>query len=489
MLRGGLYHETVEVPSNKTLTIQSYPHEAAWLEGRSEVNGWTKSGSTWVHSGWTTQFDSTAGYNAAQGANTSAGWGFVNPAYPMASHPDQVWIGDTPLKQVAAGSSVGAGQFAVDYDARTITVGSDPNAATTRASDLPLALTVRSAHSVIRGIGVRGYGTPIPNLGTVRMIGVGDTMENVDVTGTASTGVAAIGTGQTYRHISLLDNGMLGMVGNYADGLVIDSVLAEGNNAEHFNGAPVAGGIKITRTRGISVTNSVSRDNLATGLWFDESCYNVIAANNDLIGNGSHGLSLEISDTAKIMNNMVTGNANDGLKINDSANVAIWNNTIGGNGRGIELVQDKRRGANLSDPGHDPRQQLPDPTETWLVGNVTIANNIIAEGRDYSVYARDYTGDRAASGMNLVFKGNAWQTPGGGQPAQIVWGGAGSANPQVFNTVKELTSATKLGSTDVTEAISNSLTRGMTVSGNPAAPPADDQVQARSANGGRIGAY
>ena len=489
VLRGGLYHETVEIPANKTLTVQSYPNEAAWLEGRSPVTDWTKKGTTWVHSGWTTQFDSTAGYNAAQGANTSAGWGFVNPAYPMASHPDQVWIGNTALKQVAAGSPVAAGQFAVDYNAKTITVGSDPNADTTRASDLPLALTVRSAHSVIRGIGVRGYGTPIPNLGTVRMIGVGDLMENVVVTSTASTGIAAIGTGQTYRHISLLDNGMLGMVGNYADGLTIDSALAQGNNAEHFNGAPVAGGIKITRTRGVSVTNSVSRDNLATGLWFDESCYDVTAANNDLIDNGSHGMSLEISATAKILNNMVTGNANDGLKINDSADVQIWNNTIGGNGRGIELVQDLRRGARLSDPGHDPRQKLPDPTETWLVGDVTIANNIIAEGRDYSVYARDYSGDRAAGDMKLTFEGNAWETPGNGQPAQIVWGGPGNSSPRVFTTVTGLTAATGLGSTDVSEAIKIPLQRGMAVPGHPATPGAGNQALARSATAARIGAY
>ena len=58
----------------------------------------------------------------------------------------------------------------------------------------------------------------------------------------------------------------------------------------------------------------------------------------------------------------MTGDGGYGLKINDSGNVQIWNNVVQAAKHDIWLVQDSRRASNLSVPGHDPRQTLPDPT-------------------------------------------------------------------------------------------------------------------------------
>ena len=59
VLRAGEYHESVEVPAGKRLTVQAYPGEAVWFDGSSAVQGWTRSGSGWMHPGWTVRFDST----------------------------------------------------------------------------------------------------------------------------------------------------------------------------------------------------------------------------------------------------------------------------------------------------------------------------------------------------------------------------------------------------------------------------------------------
>ena len=64
VVRAGIYHESINIPSNRTFTIQAYPGEAVWLDGSSTVTGWVRSGSVWVKSGWTAAFNSTPGFTA-----------------------------------------------------------------------------------------------------------------------------------------------------------------------------------------------------------------------------------------------------------------------------------------------------------------------------------------------------------------------------------------------------------------------------------------
>jgi len=425
VLRAGTYHEQVEIPATKSLTVQAYPHEAAWLDGSSAVSSWTQQGSTWVHEGWTAQFDSTAGYSASSATNTAPGWGFVNAAYPMAAHPDQVWVGGVALRQVGSAAAVTAGTFYADYAGKRRIIGSDPSGHDVRASDVELALTSRSPNTTIRGLGVRRYATPVPDMATVRLIGTNDRLENVVVTDNATQGITALATHITASHVTTQNNGLLGMHANYADGLVVDHVLAQHNNLEHFNFAPVAGGLKFSRTRGITVSDTVSRDNIGTGLWLDESCYNATVVRNDLVDNQGHGMSFEISATGILADNTVTGNGQDGFKINDTNHVQIWNNTLGGNRRDIELVQDTRHASDLSIPGHDPRQQLPDPTMTWILGDIDVFDNAFGQQspRDYQVYARDYTGQHAPAQLDISVDNDLFTKPQSTGQVEIVWGG------------------------------------------------------------------
>lgn len=438
VLRAGSYHTGVKIPKDKKLTIQSYPGEAVWFEGSSVVSGWVQSGTTWVKSGWTASFDSHAGFNA--GTNNTS---FLDPAYPMAAHPDQVWVDGVALSQVSSAAKVVAGTFYVNYSTDQLIIGSNPSGKTVRASDLADALWIQGPGSKIAGVGVRRYATPSVDMGTVRIAGSGVTLENVLVTDNANVGVVVAATKARLAGVTSNNNGMLGLQANYADGLVASDVLADNNNVEHYNTAPVSGGFKITRSRGLTIQNSSFTHNRGPGLWFDESCYDAKVVNNRMVDNLKHGMAFEISSLAVIADNVITGNPSTGMKINDATNVRIWNNTIGGNGKNIDLVQDTRRATDLSWPGHDPRQSLPDPTVTWLLGNVQFMNNLVSKPTStYGMYVRDYSGARSAAQMGITVNGSQFNAQPTG--TLVVWGITASTTAS-YKTVDTFESGAKQG--------------------------------------------
>jgi parallel beta-helix repeat protein len=446
VLREGTYHEFVIVPSSKTLTIQSYPHEAVWLDGSSRVSSWTSSGGMWRREGWTAQFDSSPSYTSGAAQSSDVDFRFIDPNYPMAAHPDGVWFDGAPLRQVGSQSEVRAGTFYVDYSADRLYVGSDPAGHEVRAADLGEAVTIRSAGSVLRGLGVRRYATSLPKMATVKVEAPSVRVENVVITDNATQGLSALGHAHvTFAHVTASRNGIIGIHANYADDLRLESVLVEDNNTEHFKFVPVAGGMKITRSRGVAVVDSVARNNRGTGIWMDESVYDMTLTGDDVIGNAHHGISLEISAKAIVANNVVNHNGDDGMKINDTANVQIWNNTLTGNGRSLNLTQDLRRASDLSTAGHDPRQQLPDPTMTWLLGNVSVGNNVIADPKPSAgcmLCIEDYSHERSAAQMNITANGDVYVRADASTPRLLAVWSRGAGDPAVFASLDAFRSST-----------------------------------------------
>lgn len=445
VLRAGTYHETVVIPAGKDLTIQSYPHEAVWLDGSTVVSNWNQSGATWVATGWTAQFDSSPTYTRGVVDGAQYGWKFLSPDYPLAAHPDQLWIGGVAQKQVGSAAAVKPGTFFVDYTAKTLTIGTSPTTGTVRASDLVKAMSIRGEGSTVRGIGIRRYAPSVPDMGAVTTEKAGITLENVAITDNATTGLYVIAANTTIRNVTVSRNGLLGMGAATADNLTIDSVLAQGNNTERFNNAPVSGGIKLTRLRNVTITDSVFAQNLGPGIWFDVSVYNGTITNNDIIDNLGHGLITEISAKMLIAGNVVSGNRDNGMKINDTSDVSIWNNTITGNGRSINIVQDTRRASDLSQPGHDQRQSLPDPTMTWINGPVDVENNIIANttaGNNCLLCVEDYSHAFSAEQMRVTAQGNVYQRPNGASPTWTVIWSTGAGNPLTFASPAAFAAAT-----------------------------------------------
>jgi parallel beta-helix repeat protein len=435
VLRAGTYHQSVIV--NKTgLTIQAYPNEAVWFDGSSQVSGWTAQGTTWVHSGWTNQFDHSSSFST--GSNNST---FINPAYPMAAWPDQSFLDGANLAQVSSSSVVGAGQFSVNYTAQTLTVGSNPAGHVLRSSDLIKAFTITAANVTLQGFGVRRYGNALPQMGAVLLYGTSDTIRNLVVSDNATQGVSMAHSYHVVDHVTANGNGMTGMHANQADGSVIKNSVVAGNNSEHFNASPSAGGMKITRTNGFTISNNLADGNFATGIWLDESVRNFKIVNNTSSGN-TKGMTIELCDTGIIANNDLIGGSMS-IWILDSGNIKVFNNRVSNNtSKAIRLSQDARRQAADGAVGRDPRMPVPDPTCPWLTRNITVSNNVFGRQGAYQLFALDEQTNIPADDMNIVVDGNLFATKTISTEASMLgWGGNDNHTVTVYLTPAALNAA------------------------------------------------
>jgi parallel beta-helix repeat protein len=446
VLRKGTYHESVTVPATKKLTIQSYPAEAVWFDGSRTVTNWVSSGTTWRADGWTTRFDASPTFTRGAPDGTSANWRWVNPAYPMAAHPDQLWMGGRPQQQVQSLGQVRPGTFFADYANQQLYVGTDPlEAGGVRASDLRTAIILNGSGSVLRGVGVRDYAPSIPDFGAVSVRGQGVTLENVVITNSATIGLSVEASDTTVRRMTVTHAGLLGIQANAADRLVIDRSRADGNNAEHFNTTPVAGGVKVAHSRTVSILDGAYGGNEGCGLWLDDSVYGARITGNDLQHNTTFGVRAELSARVTVANNLVTFNGDDGIRVANTSGAQIWNNTIVGNLRSISFTQDSRLASDPSVPGHDTRQPFPDPTMTWLTGTSSVGNNVMALERptaDALFAVEDFTRSRSASSMGIATNGNVYNRLTVSVPRwAVVWSRAGT-DPAVHVTVATFSQAT-----------------------------------------------
>lgn len=100
VLRAGTYRESVTTPSSKPLTLQPYPGEEVWFDGSAVYSSWTSNGN----GTWTTGYTiSHIRFNADRYKGDD----------PCRNHPDQVWVDDVALTQVADDTTPAAGRFSV----------------------------------------------------------------------------------------------------------------------------------------------------------------------------------------------------------------------------------------------------------------------------------------------------------------------------------------------------------------------------------------
>ncbi len=443
VVHGGTYREALKIENRPGLIITAAPNETVWLDGAEPVENWQQAGDLWVSPGWTADFDSSPTYKWGDPDGTKAGWQFVNPQYPMAAHPDQVWIDGERLDQVGSKDEVEPGKFYVDYVSDELFLGDDPDSHLVTASTLTRALRVRSPQVQIRGIGVRHYASSVPHMGAITIEASDVVLDQLSVSDNATTGVHVLSSGVRLRHVDLERNGMMGLSATGADRLYLDHVSARNNNIERFNQSPAAGGIKIGRSSDITVRDSDFVDNLANGVWFDESVAGITLINNRVIGNSGHGVSIEISGRATVVGNVIARNRDNGIKINDSEDVRVWNNTFVDNNRSINVVQDSRD----LDPNGSYRD--PDSELDWKTQGVAIRNNVIVNSgtvpapasidpaRNCLLCVEDFSGRWTAAEMDVTALGNVYERPDAGSPKWIVVWSRRDKDPYVFRTVEE----------------------------------------------------
>jgi parallel beta-helix repeat protein len=420
VVRGGTYHESVVVPYGRRIILQNWPGEAVWLDGSTAVGGWVQDGSAWRRDGWTARFDSSIpGY-------TTSAFNMLDPAYPMAAHPDQVWVDGVPQRQVSSRAAVVAGTFYVDVAAQRLFLGTSPSGHTVRASDLAEAIYLNHATgSVVRGLGVRRYATPVLRYGTVKAFGDGTRLQDLVVEDSATVGIGIRGTGVTVDHTTVRRQGQLGIQAYQSDNLVLTGNRVEGNNTEQFAEIPVAGGIKITSSRHLRIAANYVSGNKSTGIWLDESCYDARVVSNDVVGNSRHGIYFEISALAIIADNVVTDSGGSAIRVADSGYVRIWNNTVLRAHTAVDIIDGPRVATDLSLAGHDKRQPLPDPDVTWIVTDVQVRNLVADSGGrgDTAVLlgANDGNRLRSAATMRITADSDVYVRPPGVPATLVQW--------------------------------------------------------------------
>ncbi|RII94279.1 right-handed parallel beta-helix repeat-containing protein [Clavibacter michiganensis] len=435
VLRAGTYHEAVVVPFNKPITIQSYPREAVWLDGSTRITSWTKSGTSWVTRGWTTKLPRTI-------AGIADNPRFVRPDAPLAARLDQLFVAGTQLRQVSTAAQVVTGTFFVDETAQTIRIGTNPLGKEVRASDLRQALQIQSADSTVQGIGVRRYATSYEDRGAIRFDNVRATARDVVIQDNAMVGIAMGNDDSTISRLTVQRSGMLGLSTGYSYGLLVEDSIFTGNNSERFKAAPVSGGIKIARSRGVTVVNNDTSGNHGSGIWLDESCYDVTIIGNTSNDNEYTGIQVELSDTAVVADNSTTG-GQTGINLIDTGNVEVFNNTMGRNSKfGLSLLQDERRQAVAGYEGQDPRQPAIDPTVPWLTRNITVHDNVFASGGLFSLYALDQKTGIPVDDWNLVISGNLFtKRVATTDPTMVAWGQADNKTLVRYETPEALAAA------------------------------------------------
>lgn len=445
VLRGGTYNQSLTVPAGKRLTIQSYPGEAVWFDGSKRLTNWHQIGMAWYSAGWSYDFDSSPTDTRGAPDGTSAGWQRVNPAKPMAAHPEQIWIDGSPLQEVGSLAQVKSGTFFADTTAKRLYIGSSPVGREVRAAVLAKAMSLRGDGVTVRGVGIRRYATSVWMMGTVTIEAPNATLENVAVYDSATTGIFVGAADATLTKLTVARNGLLGVGANNADNLRLRSLLVVQNNSEGFNSAPVSGGLKITKSRVLSVTDSAFLRNNGPGIWVDESVYDIDVLRNDILDNAGTGIFLELSQRADVIDNLVLNNGGSGVKVNNTGSVQLWNNTIMGADRALNIVQDARRADDSSVPGHDKRRPFPDPTMPWLVNDVTVGNNVIAASSGNCTYCvEDYSFRFTAAQMRISSNGNLLQRAAADEPGWlVVWSrGSFDRNPAVYTTFASYTEST-----------------------------------------------
>lgn len=422
VVRAGRYHESVVIEGERHgLRLEAAPGAKVWLDGATRVGGWAKQGGAWVRKGWNHEFDHSPTYVSGVPDGSAEYWQFINRKHPMAAHPDQVWVNGVRQRQVSRLGLLRSGTFYHDEAGNRLYLGKNPSGHAVTASTLQSAIQVRSNNVDIRGIGVRGYATSVPQMGAVTLAGDGARYAKSRLTRNATTALHV--TGDRVRLIGLrLDhNGMKGLGATYARGLRLTRLRVDHNNIERFNFEPSAGGAKIGRSRNIKVVKSKFTRNHGTGLWFDESSYRIRVVRSRFSANQRHGLSLEISGKALVAGNVVSANSHDGIRVNDVDNVQIWNNTIRGSRRPLNIVQDRRD----LDPGgsfRDPSLPL-----TWRNKPVSIRNNVItgATARtECLVCVEDYSRRWSGKQLQTTAQGNVYGRRGTRPEVLLRWPGS-----------------------------------------------------------------
>lgn len=414
VLKSGAYREPhfFLTDNKENITLQAEPHGDVWFKGSDVIapERWQKEGRLWKVTG--------SFYNFCRVCSAHEDPGFDG----IASYPEQVFINDVPLRQVARKEDVVPGTFYVHdpnpttlkvpkknhqgfnigpQDPLTYYLGSDPTKGITEISERPRAFTSISKGLKIRGINFAhysphqrwDYNDPVHgyNAGAISVSINGDNslVENGIFAQNTNTALFVQGKNARILGNRFVENGSNGFGINRGDNAAVEHNYFSNNNTDGhiINGSQctawcVTAHLKMTHAKNLDFRfNIIDDSGLPTnkrlgGYWCDEGCISAKVIGN-FFTNVDVAMVYEVSESGIIASNIVES-SNAGISIAGSANTRIYNNTLSRVSRPVILREDAR-----FDGCHNAKCTAKDKWSvehqlSWDNRNIEIYNNILS---------------------------------------------------------------------------------------------------------------
>ena len=391
VLKSGVYREPHFSITKSNVTLQAAPHAEVWLKGSDVVGAsrWKKDGKVWKVTGDFQNFCHVCTTNAKPSVEG------------IAAFPEQVFIGDQPLKQVDSKDKVGPGTFYVEdatpttlkvaddrtkgynvgkQDSVTYYVGSDPTAGTTEISQRSRAFTSTGSGLAMKGVNVAQFAPNHawdfndPRLGkesgpvAVSVNGAGSVIQDGVFAQSSSTGFF-FDHAENSRFVNnkVYDNGATGLGGNRTHGTTVEKSVFSASNAAGMEidgtkckGYCTVGDVKITHAKDVTFRENVvdysgrqvshvdKGKSTPPGFWCDEGCINAVVVNN-FFTNSSSAIFIEVSAGGVVASNVIESSGM-GITLSGSERVKVYNNTVSRTLASITVNEDERsNGCNAVD--------------------------------------------------------------------------------------------------------------------------------------------
>ena len=199
------------------------------------------------------------------------------------------------------------------------------------------------------------------------------------------------GPGMIVRRNHIYRNGLNGIVGYRADGVLVEDneVFANNPSGSAENGDDA--GMKFVGCHNLTVRRNHVYGNLGKGIWSDTNFPTVIIEDNRVTDNRDAGIWHEVSYDAIIRYNTVERNGGTtapnwlqagGINVTNSPNVQVYGNTVSDNANGIGVMQTTGYPTGPYGPNEVTNLLVRDNVIKMQIGRTGLAQNL----RDTSYY-------------------------------------------------------------------------------------------------------
>ncbi len=363
--------------------------------GSTIINGWTKSGSMWVHTG--------------DAKNVGV---MPDPCDVGTACDYQDWLyrdGDWLARVLSPCTSLAAGQFCVDYKASKIFIGSDPGSSSFEYATVTQFLVgYRFGDVTAKHFSYDEFAT----VGGALQGGAGWLIDDVHGHHNHACGVSLLHSTMkdpaTVENSTFDHNGYHGYCNPGDSPQILNDEIAFNNQLGFAHGT----GMVLNGANGGLIQGNAIHDNAGVGIDIvkrgsDVGSQGIRILDNVITDNDGTGIRLFNACSVTVDSNTVVGNLGFGVDVQDANSNTVSNNTIdvppAGRGGGIRIYADGMTGSNNCGA-------LDDARDNSVTGNRVTMETVADHGNFGNVNGVVDVGGLIA---NEQFSANVYHVPGG----------------------------------------------------------------------------